>query len=99
MRFRVALGDDGFVNALAILIFVAQNPELVGPPPPRAVADLRHGRRRPWHSIYLLPRVTKAIPSPLVAIRPVDRRGDRLRLRCPHGMGDMGALPDTLPVS
>src|SRR3546814_11772129 len=53
----------GFVNALAILIFIAQLPELTGVPMLTYVlvaAGLA--------VIYLLPRLTKAIPSPLVAI-------------------------------
>jgi SulP family sulfate permease len=82
----------GFVNALAILIFLAQLPELIGVP---------------WLTyvmvagglaiIYLLPRLTTAIPSPLVCIIVLTALtlGLGLDLRT---VNDMGQLPDTLPV-
>lgn len=63
MRFISRSVMTGFVNALAILIFLAQIPELVGVPGLTyfmVVAGLA--------IIYLMPRLTKAIPSPLVAI-------------------------------
>lgn len=63
MRFVSRSVITGFVNALAILIFSAQLPELIGVPIETywmIAAALR--------IIYLFPYVTKSIPSPLVAI-------------------------------
>ena len=92
MRFVSQSVMTGFVNALAILIFMAQLPELIGVP---------------WLTyvmvagglaiIYLFPRVTRAIPSPLVTIIVLTT------LTLAFGwdvrtVSDMGALPDTLPV-
>ncbi|HVM38874.1 MAG TPA: SulP family inorganic anion transporter, partial [Sphingomicrobium sp.] len=92
MQFVSRSVITGFVNALAILIFLAQVPQLTGVT---------------WHTyamvmaglaiIYLLPRLTRAVPSPLVAIvilsavavwqgLPVNR------------VGDMGELPGSLPA-
>ncbi|MBA4765909.1 MAG: SulP family inorganic anion transporter [Erythrobacter sp.] len=82
----------GFVNALAILIFIAQLPELTGVPMLTYVlvaAGLA--------VIYLLPRLTKAVPSPLVAIviltAVVYYMGMDVRT-----VGDMGELPSSLPT-
>ena len=81
----------GFVNALAILIFMAQLPFFVGAGPlmyGMVVAGLA--------AIYLLPRLTTAIPSPLIAIVGLTVlslfTGDGLMR-----VGDMGALPEALP--
>lgn len=84
----------GFVNALAILIFMAQLPELTNVT---------------WHVyamtafglgiIYLfpyLPKVGKIIPSPLVCILVVTAVSLYLRLDI-RNVGDMGKLPDSLP--
>jgi SulP family sulfate permease len=63
MRFVSRSVITGFVNALAILIFLAQLPELIGVSwmtYPMVAAALA--------IIYLFPRLTKAVPSPLVAI-------------------------------
>ena len=95
MRFVSRSVVTGFVNALAILIFMAQLPELTGVT---------------WHVyamtlaglgiIYLfpyLPRIGKTIPSPLVCIVVLTAvymlSGMEIRT-----VGDMGELPDTLPV-
>jgi SulP family sulfate permease len=51
MRFVSRSVMTGFVNALAILIFMAQLPELIG----GAVADLRHARSGPFHHLRLSP--------------------------------------------
>ncbi|MDP2409201.1 MAG: SulP family inorganic anion transporter [Pseudolabrys sp.] len=92
MRFVSRSVMTGFVNALAILIFMAQVPELIGVP---------------WLTyvmvagglaiIYLFPRLTKAVPSPLVCIVVLTAItiGLGLDLRT---VGDMGELPSTLPV-
>jgi SulP family sulfate permease len=92
MRFVSKSVMTGFVNALAILIFMAQLPELIGVPWLTYVmvaAGLA--------IIYLFPLITTAIPSPLVTIVVLTAVtlifGFDLRT-----VGDMGALPDTLPV-
>src|SRR5690625_4985043 len=62
MRFVSNSVMTGFVNALAILIFMAQIPELTNVSwitYPMVAAGLA--------IIYLLPRVTTAVPSPLVS--------------------------------
>ncbi|MCG6114736.1 MAG: SulP family inorganic anion transporter [Mesorhizobium sp.] len=92
MRFVSRSVMTGFVNALAILIFMAQIPELLGVPWLTYVmvaAGLA--------IIYLLPRVTKAIPSPLVAIVLLTAVAITFGFDV-RTVGDMGALPDTLPV-
>ncbi|MBD3832025.1 MAG: SulP family inorganic anion transporter [Brevundimonas sp.] len=82
----------GFVNSLAILIFLAQMPELIG---------------ANWQTfalvavalviIYGFPRLTKAVPSPLVAIVLISvfvmMTGLDVRT-----VGDMGQMPSTLPM-
>lgn len=95
MRFVSRSVVTGFVNALAILIFMAQLPELTNVT---------------WHVyamtaaglgiIYLfplLPVVGKVLPSPLVCIVVLTAvaviTGMDIRT-----VGDMGELPDTLPV-
>lgn len=92
MRFVSRSVITGFVNALAILIFMAQLPQLVGVPMqtyPMIAGALA--------IIYLFPYITKAIPSPLVAIIVLTAiawwTGMDLRT-----VGDLGALPSTLPV-
>ncbi|PLX38025.1 MAG: sodium-independent anion transporter [Hyphomicrobiales bacterium] len=94
MRFVSRSVITGFVNALAILIFVAQLPELDPTRvPPLTFALVAAGLA----IIYLFPRLTKAIPSPLVTIVVLTA------LTVSFGwdvrtVGDMGELPDTLPV-
>lgn len=92
MRFVSRSVMTGFVNALAILIFMAQLPELIDVPwltYPLVAGGLL--------IIYLFPHLTKAIPSPLVAIivltALVMAFGWDVRT-----VGDMGELPDTLPM-
>ena len=92
MRFVSRSVITGFVNALAILIFMAQLPELIGAPP--TVFVMVAGGLA---IIYLLPLVTKAVPSPLVCI--VVLTGVALALGLDiRTVGDMGDLPDSLPV-
>jgi SulP family sulfate permease len=82
----------GFVNALAILIFIAQLPELTGVPM-LTYALVAGGLA----IIYLFPYLTKAVPSPLVAIvvltALVYYTGFNVRT-----VGDMGELPSSLPA-
>ncbi|ALG72835.1 sulfate transporter [Azospirillum thiophilum] len=92
MRFVSKSVMTGFVNALAILIFMAQLPELVGVPPLTYVM-VAGGLA----IIYLAPRVTRAVPSPLVCILVLTALSLGLGLDV-RTVGDMGELPSTLPV-
>lgn len=95
MRFVSRSVVTGFVNALAILIFLAQLPELTNVT---------------WHVyvmtaaglgiIYLLPLVPvigKLLPSPLVCIvvMTIIAIAYGIDIRT---VGDMGELPDSLPI-
>lgn len=91
MRFVPRPVLVGFVNALAILIFTAQVPHIFGETwvvYPVAAAGLA--------VIYLLPRLTTAVPSPLVAIVGITAVITAVDLTMPT-VGDMGELPDALP--
>ena len=92
MRFVSRSVITGFVNALAILIFLAQIPELtnVGW---RVYALTAAG----LGIIYLLPMLTRRVPSPLVAIVLLTAVTIFMDLDV-RTVGDMGTLPDTLPV-
>ncbi|SHJ25477.1 sulfate permease, SulP family [Aureimonas altamirensis DSM 21988] len=92
MRFVSRSVITGFVNALAILIFMAQLPELIGVTPITyllVAAGLG--------IIYLFPYLTRAIPSPLVCIVALTAISISLGLDV-RTVGDMGELPSTLPV-
>ena len=92
MRFVSSSVVTGFVNALAILIFLAQLPELTNVT---------------WHVyaltaaglgiIYLLPYFTTILPSPLITIVVLTAVtlffGIEVRT-----VGDMGELPNSLPI-
>lgn len=95
MRFVSRSVVTGFVNALAILIFMAQLPELTNVT---------------WHVyamtaaglgiIYLFPYVPvigRLLPSPLICIIALTIVAVVLNLDI-RTVGDMGDLPDTLPV-
>ena len=95
MRFVSKSVVIGFVNALAILIFMAQLPELVNVT---------------WHVyalvglglaiIYLFPLIPKVgtvLPSPLVCIMTVTLVAIYFGIDI-RTVGDMGSLPDTLPI-
>jgi SulP family sulfate permease len=91
MRFVSRSVITGFVNALAILIFMAQLPQLVGVnwlTYPLVAAGLA--------VIYLFPRLTRAIPSPLVAIVALTAAAIYFDLDV-NRVGDMGELPSALP--
>jgi len=92
MRFVPRSVMVGFVNALAILIFSAQIPNLVGVPwlvyPLVAVGIV---------IMVVMPRFTKAVPAPLVAIVVVTVATVATALAVPT-VGDEGALPDSLPT-
>lgn len=91
MRFVSKEVQTGFVNALAILIFSAQVPQML---------------HVTWHTyalialglaiIYLLPKLTTAIPSPLICIVVLTL----ITIWYPmpvHVVADLGALPTGLP--
>jgi len=92
MKFVPRAVMIGFVNALAILIFMAQLPQFNGAGW-MTYAFVAAGLA----IIYLLPRLTTAVPSALVAIIGLTL----VSLMTNGGLrtvGDMGALPTTLPV-
>jgi len=94
MRYVSKSVMTGFVNALAILIFMAQLPEL----DPREVTWITYVLVAAGLAIiYLFPRITRAVPSPLVTIIVLTVLVWALGLDV-RSVGDMGALPDTLPV-
>ncbi len=92
MRFVSQSVRTGFVNALAILIFSAQVPQLLG-------VD--------WHTyamiglglaiIYLTPRVTTVIPSPLICILVLTAVSVAFPMPM-RTIADLGRLPDALPA-
>ncbi|MEO7105664.1 MAG: SulP family inorganic anion transporter, partial [Rhodoferax sp.] len=82
----------GFVNALAILIFMAQLPELT-----HVTWVVYAMTAAGLCIIYGLPYLTKAVPSPLVCIVVLTGVAMALGLDI-HTVGDMGQLPDSLPV-
>ncbi len=92
MRFVSNSVMTGFVNALAILIFLAQLPELTGVSwitYPMLAAGLV--------IIYGLPRITTAVPSPLVSIVVLTIVAVAFNLDV-RTVGDMGELPSSLPM-
>jgi SulP family sulfate permease len=92
MRFVSRSVVTGFVNALAILIFMAQIPELTGVTwVVYAMVAVGLG------IIYLFPYISKTIPSPLVCIVVLTAVAMLLGLDI-RTVGDMGELPDSLPV-
>ncbi|PTY36004.1 sodium-independent anion transporter [Saccharospirillum sp. MSK14-1] len=92
MRFVSRSVVTGFVNALAILIFMAQLPELTNVT---------------WHVyavtaaglaiIYGFPYLNKTIPSPLVTILVLTGIAVWMGLDI-RTVGDLGQLPDSLPI-
>ncbi len=92
MRFVSRSVVTGFVNALAILIFMAQLPEFKG-----AGVQMYGMVALGLAIIYILPRFTKAVPSPLISILIITAIsiffGMDLRT-----VGDMGDLPSTFPI-
>jgi SulP family sulfate permease len=94
MRYVSKSVMTGFVNALAILIFMAQLPEL----DPREVTWITYVLVAAGLAIiYLFPLLTTAVPSPLVTIVVLTALAFALGLDV-RTVGDMGALPDTMPV-
>jgi SulP family sulfate permease len=92
MRFVPRSVMTGFVNALAILIFLAQVPHLT-----KGGADGSVLVVVGLALIYGVPRLTTAIPAPLVAIVVLTIATLLGAIDVPT-VGDEGALPDALPV-
>lgn len=92
MRFVSRSVMTGFVNALAILIFMAQLPEFKG-----AGLTMYVMVAAALAIIYLLPRLTTLVPSPLVAIIVLTTVSIVWKLDV-RTVGDLGELPSTLPV-
>jgi SulP family sulfate permease len=91
MRFLPRSVMVGFVNSLAILIFTAQLPHLIG------VTWLVYPLVALGIGIMLLlPRLTKAVPAPLVAIAVLTAITVLSALNVPT-VGDQGELPQSLP--
>lgn len=92
MRFVSRSVRTGFVNALAILIFSAQLPQMTGVT---------------WHTyamialglviIYGVPRISKAIPSPLICIVVLTLVAMAFPMPL-RTIADLGQLPSSLPV-
>ena len=94
MRFVSRSVITGFVNALAILIFMAQLPELIGDGiPPLTYVMVAAG----LGIIYGFPYLTRAIPSPLVCIVVLTTISLLLGMDL-RTVSDMGELPDSLPM-
>jgi SulP family sulfate permease len=92
MRFIPRSVMVGFVNALAILIFSAQLPHLLGVPwlvyPMVATGIV---------VMVGLPKLTQVVPAPLVAIVALTAFTLVASLHIPD-VGDEGQLPDSLPT-
>lgn len=92
MRFVSRSVITGFVNALAILIFMAQLPELTD------VSWVVYAMTAAGLAIiYGFPYLTRAVPSPLVTIVVLTGVAIALDLDI-RTVGSMGELPDSLPV-
>lgn len=91
MRFVSRSVVTGFVNALAILIFMAQLPELTG-----VGWQVYAMTAAGLGIIYGLPRLTTAVPSPLITIVVLTIVAIALDLDI-RTVGDMGELPSSLP--
>ncbi|CAD5961994.1 putative permease [Streptomyces sp. KY75] len=92
MRFVPRSVMVGFVNALAILIFTTQVPELRDVP--WAVYPLLVGGLA---LMVFFPRITKAVPAPLVSIVILTAITVAAGIAVPT-VGDKGELPSSLPV-
>ncbi|MEO7078898.1 MAG: SulP family inorganic anion transporter, partial [Rhodococcus sp. (in: high G+C Gram-positive bacteria)] len=91
MRFIPRSVMVGFVNALAILIFIAQVPHLLGVPwlvyPMVAIGIV---------VMVFLPKLSTIVPAPLVAIVLLTAATIVFALNVPN-VGDEGELPSSLP--
>lgn len=92
MRFVSRSVVTGFVNALAILIFLAQLPELIDVPWVVYVITAAG-----LGIIYGLPLIIRAVPSPLIAILVLTTITIVFGIDV-RTVGDMGELPSTPPI-
>ncbi|STZ02534.1 Probable sulfate transporter Rv1739c/MT1781 [Moraxella equi] len=95
MKFVARAVVVGFVNALAILIFMAQLPEILG----RGMATyVLIALGLGIISVFpYVPKLGKILPSPLITIVALTIISVMMGLDV-RTVGDMGELPDTLPV-
>lgn len=92
MKFVPRAVMIGYINALGILLFLAQLPQLTDVPSMVYVLALAA-----LGIIYILPRFTKVVPSPLVALVVITAVAMGFGLDVPT-VGDMGQLPTAPPV-
>ncbi|MFT5340556.1 MAG: SulP family sulfate permease, partial [Cyanobium sp.] len=110
MRFVPRAVTVGFVNAIGVLIFLAQLPQLgigrMGGETIPSLAATGQDISWPWVwalvalgllIIYQLPRLTKLVPSTLVAILVISGLAEWWQLPIPR-VGDLGQLPNSLPT-
>lgn len=95
MRFVSRSVVTGFVNALAILIFMAQLPELTGVT--WHVYAMTAAGLAIIYGFPYIPVIGKILPSPLICIVGLTVVAVFLGLDI-RNVGDMGQLPDTLPI-
>ncbi|MED3580855.1 SulP family inorganic anion transporter, partial [Bacillus thuringiensis] len=91
MKFIPRAVMIGFVNALAILIFMAQVPHFIG------ISNLTYVFVAITLAIvYIVPRFIKSIPAPLIAIVLLTAIAIYMHLDL-RTVGDLGAITRTLP--
>ncbi|AUZ05094.1 sulfate transporter [Vitreoscilla sp. C1] len=95
IRFVSKSVVTGFLNALSILIFMAQLPHFVGADASMYVLVVL-GLLMVYGFAYL-PKIGKLLPAPLVSIVLLSILVFALGIET-KTVGDMGSLPDTLPV-
>lgn len=91
MRYVPRAVMIGYINALAVLIFLAQLPQLIGRDPIVYLLTTLS-----LAIIYILPRFTKVVPSPLVTLAVMTLGTIALKVNVPT-VGDMGELPTAPP--
>lgn len=92
MRYVSSSVRTGFVNALAVLIFAAQLPHILNAGA-AGYAVMAAGLA----IIYLAPRLTTAIPAPLICVVALTALCSGLGIEVPR-VADLGQLPDGLPA-
>ncbi|MGB5134852.1 MAG: SulP family inorganic anion transporter [Prochlorococcaceae cyanobacterium] len=109
MRFVPRAVTVGFVNSIGVLIFLAQLPQmglgrLGSDTPSKLVGVAAVSWPIVWGLvalglaiIYGLPRLTRVVPSTLVAIITISVIAELWQLPVPR-VGDLGELPTSLPV-
>ena len=92
MKFIPRAVMIGFVNALAILIFMAQVPHFIG------ISFMTYIFVAITLAIlYILPKFIKSIPAPLIAIIVLTAVSMAIRLNL-QTVGDLGAITRALPM-